>query len=197
MRSHPSRGAWIEISHSTVTVLKTLSHPSRGAWIEIKIKESSIHAPKSHPSRGAWIEMLDPGSMFQPWPSHPSRGAWIEIPPATSGNASCGRRTPHGVRGLKSDGRIDRLLRVMSHPSRGAWIEIGGHGPVEGEGGRTPHGVRGLKSARVYRYQLLQCRTPHGVRGLKFPRREPLERQPGSHPSRGAWIEIANGKRAV
>ena len=36
MRSHPSRGAWIEISHSTVTVLKTLSHPSRDAWIEIR-----------------------------------------------------------------------------------------------------------------------------------------------------------------
>ena len=40
--SHPSRGAWIEISHSTVTVLKTLSHPSRGAWIEITTLHMSL-----------------------------------------------------------------------------------------------------------------------------------------------------------
>ena len=35
------------------------------------------------------------------------------------------RRTPHGVRGLKSDSIPEGIVRDASHPSRGAWIEIG------------------------------------------------------------------------
>ena len=59
-----------------------------------------------------------------------------------------GGRTPHGVRGLKSQ-------------------QFSG-GRRTGDG-RTPHGVRGLKCflhdpGAKRRY----CRTPHGVRGLKF-----------------------------
>ena len=34
-------------------------------------------------------------------------------------------------------------------------------------------------------------RTPHGVRGLKFICVEPSIDEIASHPSRGAWIEIA------
>ena len=35
--SHPSRGAWIEISGRTdIAWCSRQSHPSRGAWIEIK-----------------------------------------------------------------------------------------------------------------------------------------------------------------
>ena len=35
-RSHPSRGAWIEILTLVVSsLLKVKSHPSRGAWIEM------------------------------------------------------------------------------------------------------------------------------------------------------------------
>ena len=33
--SHPSRGAWIEISTATRSAASSTSHPSRGAWIEI------------------------------------------------------------------------------------------------------------------------------------------------------------------
>ena len=33
------------------------SHPSRGAWIEIAIMPCEIAPNQSHPSRGAWIEM--------------------------------------------------------------------------------------------------------------------------------------------
>ena len=33
--SHPSRGAWIEISESGEDHIMAWSHPSRGAWIEI------------------------------------------------------------------------------------------------------------------------------------------------------------------
>ena len=39
-------------------------------------------------------------------------------------NHAIARRTPHGVRGLKSDGVAVRDLDDLSHPSRGAWIEI-------------------------------------------------------------------------
>ena len=34
-----------------------LSHPSRGAWIEITHMPPSLRGAKSHPSRGAWIEI--------------------------------------------------------------------------------------------------------------------------------------------
>ena len=36
-------------------------------------------------------------------------------------------------------------------------------------------------------------RTPHGVRGLKFLVAEKERKTNGSHPSRGAWIEIMYG----
>ena len=35
-----------------------------------------------------------------------------------------GRRTPHGVRGLKCHAFAGFDVSVGSHPSRGAWIEI-------------------------------------------------------------------------
>ena len=34
------------------------SHPSRGAWIEILLRRPIPGRPVSHPSRGAWIEMV-------------------------------------------------------------------------------------------------------------------------------------------
>ena len=37
---------------------------------------------------------------------------------------------------------------------------------------------------------LLAGRTPHGVRGLKLRVLAAVGGQDGSHPSRGAWIEI-------
>ena len=80
-----------------------------------------------------------------------------------------GRRTPHGVRGLKYDGEAQRGAHARSHPSRGAWIEI-----------RTA-----LRSARP------RCRrTPHGVRGLKYRIADGRAVGRRSHPSRGAWIEM-------
>ena len=59
LRSHPTRGAWIEIflrfgfSPSLI-----LSHPTRGAWIEILLRlRFCVGRRKSHPARGAWIEI--------------------------------------------------------------------------------------------------------------------------------------------
>ena len=34
-RSHPARGAWIEMSLSALSTSLLLSHTARGAWIEI------------------------------------------------------------------------------------------------------------------------------------------------------------------
>ena len=36
----------------------------------------------------------------------------------------------------------------------------------------------------------LPRRTPQGVRGLKFTRAQADEYRNGSHPARGAWIEM-------
>ena len=58
LRSHPTRGAWIEIflrfgfSPSLI-----LSHPTRGAWIEIARHGQFCAAAWSPPARGAWIEI--------------------------------------------------------------------------------------------------------------------------------------------
>ena len=34
-KSHPARGAWIEILFKALVLTLCLSHPARGAWIEI------------------------------------------------------------------------------------------------------------------------------------------------------------------
>ena len=56
--------------------------------------------------------------------SHPTRGAWIEILALTIHHTIPRRRTPHGVRGLKSVADGDAVITATSHPTRGAWIEI-------------------------------------------------------------------------
>ena len=60
--------------------------------------------------------------------SHPARGAWIEMRRSLTDGGKSNGRTPHGVRGLKSDGTVDLVLTDPSHPARGAWIEIVCHG---------------------------------------------------------------------
>ncbi len=127
VRSHPTRGAWIEIG--TTNLLNPLlleSHPTRGAWIEMVlmdfIRRSNnrrtlpgvrglkyiyiiylLGTPKSHPTRGAWIEIACVHwILHNASKSHPTRGAWIEIA---------------GVDNISRKG-------ALSHPTRGAWIEI-------------------------------------------------------------------------
>ena len=56
-RSHPSRGAWIEIVSNQMFADLYVSHPSRGAWIEIPASCAMSRSAESHPSRGAWIEI--------------------------------------------------------------------------------------------------------------------------------------------
>ena len=142
--SHPSRGAWIEMSNHASRSASSRSHPSRGAWIEIYrheirrrytcrtphgvrgLKFEGLvlrhHREASHPSRGAWIEIRRVLQSGVTPPSHPSRGAWIEITQST------------GI-----------PIKKRSHPSRGAWIEMGSTWHATATTARTPHGVRGLK----------------------------------------------------
>ena len=101
--------------------------------------------------------------------SHPSRGAWIEMGLSLTRQQRTQRRTPRGVRGLKSSCGAIHLVPPPSHPSRGAWIEIQL---------KTKAGMSYLR------------RTPRGVRGLKSPSPAAHPRPSRSHPSRGAWIEI-------
>ena len=56
---------------------------------------------------------------------------------------------------------------------------------------RTPRGVRGLKCPAAPRGSWHRGRTPRGVRGLKSNDMKHIHTHAiGSHPSRGAWIEI-------
>ena len=56
------------------------SHPVRGAWIEILVKDKYYtDTSTSHPVRGAWIEMYTVVFLLLSVVSHPVRGAWIEI----------------------------------------------------------------------------------------------------------------------
>ena len=78
------------------------SHPSRGAWIEIsglRARTATGSRRTPHGVRGLKYEVV-----AEPHPcrtSHPSRGAWIEIGTAPRGSPTRPGRTPHGVRGLK------------------------------------------------------------------------------------------------
>ena len=125
-RSHPSRGAWIEMMLSCNVTSKRWSHPSRGAWIEIYMFWLLRHMQYGRTPHGV-------------------RGLKCVLPAYHFGHRR--GRTPHGVRGLKSRDIWTHPSRWWSHPSRGAWIEIRNHAlHVLGRLSRTPHGVRGLKS---------------------------------------------------
>ena len=58
-KSHPVRGAWIEMFRLFLLHRRISSHPVRGAWIEIVENQvAALYGLKSHPVRGAWIEIL-------------------------------------------------------------------------------------------------------------------------------------------
>ena len=80
-RSHLTRGAWIEIAHTSAALRRlNVSHLTRGAWIEIK----------RHHDMSFVVRM-----------SHLTRGAWIEISYEFLNISMPSSRTSHEVRGLK------------------------------------------------------------------------------------------------
>ena len=110
--------------HLRFTIKVSRSHPTMGAWIEMTLKDTRLNRPSSHPTMGAWIEISRHVQMSvssnsrtprwvrglkysQRWAipyrarSHPTMGAWIEI-------------TRH----------VPKAFHMTSHPTMGAWIEI-------------------------------------------------------------------------
>ena len=94
---------------------RTKSHPSRGAWIEISYSRKNrpnFDGRTPHGVRGLKYLLADARVLRAR--SHPSRGAWIEIKISYGSMRDASRRTPHGVRGLKSR----RCLRLFVESSR-------------------------------------------------------------------------------
>ena len=77
------------------------SHPPRGAWVEMVYSRCVYCWAVSHPPRGAWVEIGVVGDFAWPDASHPPRGAWVEICGRAARAGRGLRRTPRGVRGLK------------------------------------------------------------------------------------------------
>ena len=48
----------MKFSDASALSCSSRSHPARGAWIEIPCPVKDTSATRSHPARGAWIEML-------------------------------------------------------------------------------------------------------------------------------------------
>ena len=127
-RSLSSRRAWIEIQVSSRTSPKSTRrspHGERGLK-SIELVQA-ILLVKSLSSRRAWIEIGRCPSRSAEASSLSSRRAWIEIPDVRKMVNQAASRSPHGERGLKSDG-IDADV---------------------GDLGRSPHGERGLKYATI------------------------------------------------
>ena len=51
-RSHPARGAWIEINVSRSIGILLVSHPARGAWIEISFSGRIMILSRVAPRKG-------------------------------------------------------------------------------------------------------------------------------------------------
>ena len=86
-----------------------------------------------------------------------------------------GRRTPHGVRGLKCASRSRDTEFHESHPARGAWIEIDYTDQYYLR--YSSHPARGawieMLQSRIVSMTSSR-RTPHGVRGLKCASGRPV-----------------------
>ena len=150
--------------------------PREGAWIEIRPSRRREAPILSHPARERGLKYDTAEGTHWTYRSHPARGAWIEIGLAPGASSPGLRRTPRGVRGLKSNGE------VVGRAARR----------------RTPRGVRGLKFNAVDELRDRHIgRTPRRVRGLKFWLSGFAFGRPRSHPARGAWIEIGQGPKNV
>ena len=106
--------------------MRFMSHPTMGAWIEISLTIIALKNPLlSHPTMGAWIEIILKNIAYVAGEgSHPTMGAWIEILDTLSQNGVMHSRTPRWVRGLKSVCMHTCYTCRTSHPTMAAWIEI-------------------------------------------------------------------------
>ena len=144
------------------------SHPTRGAWIEISSHSAASAAWESHPTRGAWIEIRAGCGPRWRRPGRTPHGVRGLKFPIGGRVRRVARRTPHGVRGLKYRSSGSIYAPSLSHPTRGAWIEIRREGHRDKQSKSHPTRGAWIEIARGTDAQLPQPgRTPHGVRGLK------------------------------
>ena len=136
------------LESNVIPSIIVLSHPTMGAWIEISSFPKELNCKRVAPHDGC----VDWNSNYKSsWNmdvmSHPTMGAWIEIASYIAYRFFFFRRTPRWVRGLKyfscfqkqqnvlvapHDGCVDWNLwqpfcssrNMWSHPTMGAWIEI-------------------------------------------------------------------------
>ena len=55
VKSHPTRGGWIEIAKDRRTLKEFGSHPTRGGWIEISLEGSASLSFFVPPHKG-WVD---------------------------------------------------------------------------------------------------------------------------------------------
>ena len=114
------------------------------------------------PYTGAWIEIMYPSTMLQnPLPSHPTR-----------------------VRGLKSEGDIEKLIIEMSHPTRVRGLKYSVLAVCYHLLGRTLHGCVDWNKYFVIPIDLEQGSHPTRVRGLKLGISTKMTKMLMSHPTR-------------
>ena len=78
------------------------SHPIRGAWIEIAVRLRKRSTPARRTPYGVrGLKFLLGKVCPLRGQSHPIRGAWIEMRNVIHVGIRAVRRTPYGVRGLK------------------------------------------------------------------------------------------------
>ena len=163
-------GAWIEIMIWLNSIpFSKPSHPTMGAWIEMSmvVTKGNIQSVAPHDGCVDWNTTIEPNETYEHVAPHDGCVDWnlsfkFQTPIFQ-------RRTPRWVRGLKflvvwphsqisfvapHDGCVDWNLRyngssetyITSHPTMGAWIEIIYMSVNSTEPSRrTPRWVRGLK----------------------------------------------------
>ena len=138
---------WNHSMSITVPFLNT-SHPTMGAWIEISSCNHLASKPSVAPHDGCvdWNRCCLYISSWIIW-SHPTMGAWIEMIILRGKKQLKKRRTPRWVRGLKYCRFVACFINsIGSHPTMGAWIEIcWKKRTAYQKRSRTPRWVRGLK----------------------------------------------------
>ena len=95
VRSHPTRGAWIEMTCCPNYRRQEHGRTPRGVrGLKWNGTAGRLDGVKSHPTRGAWIEMFVPCVHPVAFMSHPTRGAWIEMPHVVP-SSSTAKVAPH------------------------------------------------------------------------------------------------------
>ena len=170
LRSHPARGAWIEIPTIPACSPGSTVAPRTGC---VDRNSASLRAQErrreSHPARGAWIEISYARSELASLGVAPRTGCVDRNASTAADLLPAPGRTPHGVRGSKYLIQTVCEIRILSHPARGAWIEITMHQRQLRPRQVAPRTGCVDRNIQIASFVIdFHGRTPHGVRGSKF-----------------------------